>query len=156
MLSIQKLLKHKMFVCVAALALAPAVLAQSSNVTVFAGGFNNPRGLKFGPDGSLYVAEGGAGGSNSTIGQCTQVPDVGPYTGGFTSRVSKVTPSGTVSTVADHLPSSQTNAAQGSLVSGVADVAFIGSQMYGILAGAGCSHGIPSVNNGVVRICRGS
>jgi glucose/arabinose dehydrogenase len=33
------------------------------NVSVFASGFNNPRGLKFGPYGYLYVAEGGAGGS---------------------------------------------------------------------------------------------
>src|ERR1017187_4532681 len=35
----------------------------SSNATVFASGFNNPRGLKFGPDGVLYVAEGGTGGT---------------------------------------------------------------------------------------------
>src|SRR5271167_4907896 len=74
-------------------ALAPAVFAQSSNVSVFASGFNNPRGLKFGPDGNLYVAEGGAGGTLSTVSDpnVTQVPaPVGPYTGGFTARISKV------------------------------------------------------------------
>jgi hypothetical protein len=42
-------------------------------VSVFASGFNNPRGLKFGPDGNLYVAERGLGGANSTVGQCAQV-----------------------------------------------------------------------------------
>jgi len=138
---------------VIALAVAPAMFAQSSNVSVFATGFNNPRGLKFGPDGYLYVAEGGAGGSTSTAGVCTQVPaPVGPYTGGFTSQISKIAPDGTVTVVVDKLPSSQTSTAQGSLVSGVSDVAFIGHTLYAILAGAGCSHGLAGTYNGVLRV----
>ena len=33
--------------------------AATATVEIYATGFNNPRGLKFGPDGALYVAEGG-------------------------------------------------------------------------------------------------
>lgn len=130
-----------------------AVFAQSSNVFVFATGFNNPRGLTFGPDGNLYVAEGGAGGTMSSSGSCDQVvPPVGPYTGGFTARILKVSPNGTVSTLVDGLPSSQTSPNLGGLVSGVADVAFVGNTLYAILAGAGCSHGLVGTNNGVLRV----
>jgi hypothetical protein len=127
-----------------------AAFSQSSNVSVFAQGLNNPRGLKFGPDGNLYVAEGGTGGSMSTAGVCNQVvPPIGPYTGGFTARISKITPNGARSTVVDGLPSDQT--ATG-LVSGVADVAFIDGTLYAILAAAGCSHGLVGTHNGVLRI----
>lgn len=102
----------------------------------------------------LYVAEGGTGGSNSTVGACTQVPaPVGPYTGGARgSRISRVDSNGVRTTVTDKFPSSQTSADTGSLTSGVADVAFIGNTLYALTAGSGCSHGVPNSTNGVFRI----
>jgi hypothetical protein len=128
-----------------------AAYAQTSrNVSVFSTGFSNPRGLKWGPDGNLYVAEGGIGGDISTVGKCKQVvPPIGPYTGGSNARISKVAPDGSRSTLVKGLPS--TRAAVGS-VSGVADVAFIGKQLYALIAGGGCSHGHAGFPNSVLKV----
>ena len=126
-------------------------------VTVVASGLENPRGLKFGPDGRLYVAEGGLGRTQTTTpNDCEQVPvPVGPYSGSFTARISRVDPwTGARSTVADHLPSSQTSPAEGSGVSGVADVAFIDDVLYAVESGAGCSHGLKNTVNSILRIDR--
>jgi hypothetical protein len=131
----------------------PPLPAPSANVSVFATGLENPRQLTFGPDGDLYVAEGGRGGANSTAGRCAQVPDLGPYTGARTGgRISRIDAAGVRSTDTDTLPSSQTNAATGGLTSGVAAVAFLNGSLYALLAGAGCSHGVPDVPNGVVKV----
>lgn len=101
----------------------------------------------------MYVAEGGAGGTTSSAGLCDQViAPVGPYTGGFTARISSIGPDGTRTTVIDGLPSDQTSPQQGSLVSGVADVAFLNGRLYALLAGAGCSHGLAGTNDGLIRV----
>jgi hypothetical protein len=125
------------------------------NVTVVASGLNNPRGLAFGPDGALYVAEGGTGGTTSTDGQCTQVPKpIGPYTGGFTASISRISRHGTRTVMASGLPSSQT-APPMSFVSGVADVTFgSGGKLFALIAGAGCSHGLAGTSNEIVRVHR--
>ncbi len=131
----------------------PAMQPAEVTVSVFASGLNNPRGLKFGPDGYLYVAEGGLGGTNTTSGLCDQViPPIGPYSGDYTSSISKISPAGDITTVADNLPSDQTSAESGGLVSGVADVAFVGNTLYALLAGAGCSHGFENDPNGIIKV----
>ena len=126
-------------------------------VSVFASGLNNPRGLKFGPDGNLYVAEAGVGGTELAPDDpaCFVIPPVGPYLGSAVgSRISKFDEDGNRTTVVDGLPSSQTSPVLGNLVSGVADIAFIGRRLYAVLAGAGCSHGVPGVPNSVIRVHR--
>ena len=83
-----------------------------------------------------------------------QVPGVGPYLGSTTgSRISKIPPGGGAPiTVAQNLPSSQTQPLPAPLVSGVAAVEFIDGVLYGLLTGAGCSHGVPTIPNQVFRV----
>ena len=133
------------------------IVPQEATKRVYATGLNNPRELKFGPDGYLYVAEGGTGGNISTIGLCDQAAGApagpGPYTGSLTGgRISKIDANGVRTTVTDNLPSSQTSPGFGSLISGVADVEFVGNTLYALLGGAGCSHGVASIPNGIVRV----
>jgi hypothetical protein len=133
--------------------IAAASAAAESNLRVIASGLNNPRGLTFGPNGTLYVAFGGTGGTMTTTAQqCRQVaPPIGPYHGGFTSGIAKVGLNGTVTPFVTGLPSSST-AALGGLTSGVADVKFVDGTLYAMTAGAGCSHGLFGTSNEILRV----
>ncbi len=59
---------------------------------------------------------------------------------------------GRAQSVVDRLPSSQTSPASGGLTSGVSDIQFINGTLYGMEAGAGCSHGLAGTNNTIFRV----
>jgi hypothetical protein len=56
---------------------------------VVATGLDNPRGIGFGPDGALYVAESGSGGPSP--GNCVQGPEGGEACFGPTGAVTRIT-----------------------------------------------------------------
>jgi hypothetical protein len=139
--------------CAASIAFTPAYAQQPKvTQTVYASGLEGPRGLKFGPDGLLYIAEAGTGGTTSTETVCpkTQVPGpIGPYVNGNTARISRIERSGARTT--QGFPSAQSADATKD-TQGVADIAFLGGELYAVLAGGGCSHGNAPVPNGVVKV----
>jgi len=98
------------------------VLANSETIEVIAAGLNNPRGLNFGPEGELYVAEAGSGGA----GPCAEGPEgIRCYgTTGSVTRIDLRKGRNTVSPVATGLPSLA--GMDGSFAIGVHDIAFQG------------------------------
>jgi hypothetical protein len=124
-----------------------------ATVTQVASGLNDPRGIAFGRQKNMCVAEAGIGGGTlSTVGLCDQVqPPVGSYLGGATGRVVEIV-GGVAVAVADGLPSAEASPLIGGDKSGVADVAVFGDDLLAVVSGAGCSHGHADANNGILKI----
>jgi hypothetical protein len=141
------------FLCAAVVASGVSgvqMLAQlPANATLYASGLEGPRGLAFGRDGTLYVAEAGLGGTTLTGKACMQVPNIGPYKGGFTARISKIDASGVRTTLSSGLPSAVDVMGD---VLGVADVVFQDGKLYAVTAGGGCSHGNTSFPNALLQV----
>jgi len=119
--------------------------------TVFATGLRYPRGLKFGPDSRLYVAESGIGGDHKTEKICAQDPNFGPFQSGPTSRVTSFDLHGNRTVVVDQLPSSVDIYGE---TFGAADVAFLGNTLYIVTNGSGCSQAVEYANNAILRLNR--
>lgn len=71
-----------------------APLQASAHFEVIASGLDNPRGLAFSPDGGLYVAEAGHGGSSSYCKPAADAPPPAVVCWGATGAITRVDPNG--------------------------------------------------------------
>jgi hypothetical protein len=116
----------------------------SAQYSVHVGGLINPRGIAFGPAGSLYVAEAGAAGPT--------MPDIGPrsrrFRLGYTARVSRVDSQGKRETILADLPSLN----NGEEELGATDVAFLDGTLYVLTAAGGYQLGEQAFDNVLLRV----
>lgn len=136
------------------LAFSGVLDAQSAelSVTTYATGLTNPRGLAFGPDGHLYIAEAGTGGPMTATGgpDCPAIVNIfSPFSAGYSGRVTRVLADGRKQTVADNLPSMTDVTGVGF---GPTDVAFVGDTLYVLIEMGGCSHGLPDDLPAILRV----
>lgn len=142
-------------ILIAALALSPGWTADPAadelGWTLHATGLTNPRHIRFGPDGLLYVAEAGIGGDQ--LATCAPVDNLftqdAPYMAGLTGRISRIHEDGTRETMVDGLPSAHDGFGD---ALGPSDIAWVGGVLYVLVEGGGCSRGLPDDPAGIARI----
>lgn len=122
--------------------------AQPATSTVVSG-LSDPRGLAFAPNGDLYIAEAWTAPGTLSTDDCFQSV-IGPFTGGFSSRIVRVAKGSTTAVVhADGFASA--TAAVGDNF-GVADLEFVGTHLLALSGGGGCSKGHPTAVNEVLAV----
>jgi sugar lactone lactonase YvrE len=121
----------------------PTAAMTAGDLPVVAAGLTNPRGMAWGTDGTLFVALAGTGGN--TPGE---PPIELEFMGGPTASVVRIE-AGCPVAVADGLPS--TRDVDGG-VTGVADVAILGDQLYALEAAGGDLYGNPGTTSGVYQV----
>jgi hypothetical protein len=108
-----------------AFSLASAGPAAAVTDAVIASGLDNPRGIAFGPDGALYVAEAGEGGDTPCVNTPAEgQPPPTPYCYGATGAITKVD-GGIQTRIAEGMPSlaySSTDETDGTEATGPHDV----------------------------------
>lgn len=127
---------------VGSILLVPGTAAAHSRMTTVASGLDNPRGLTFGPDGSLYVAEAGRGGA----GPCFTGPEGGTVCFGTSGAITKIG-HGTQRRIVQGLGSIGDEGA-GTNAIGPSDVSFRGRDLYftvGLGADPALRNGLPAV-----------
>lgn len=133
----------------------PTPQASSPGISLYAGGLLNPRGSTWGPDGAMYVALAGTGGSvtfaSSTSDVATPVPEFAGHTASVVRIVLRddVVTQGCPEVVASGLPSTR---GMNGHDQGPADVAFLEGTLY-VLQDAGDSGMVfPEFPNGVYAV----
>jgi hypothetical protein len=107
------------------IAFAHPVRAQNAQIEVVATGLRNPRGLDFGPDGALYVAEAGRGGR----GPCILTSAGAMECLGSNGAITRVLP-GPKDQVVQRLPSIAAHELEGGNAIGPSNISFHGGDAY--------------------------
>ncbi len=107
-----------------------AKILNGASLEVVAAGLNNPRGVTVASDGTIYIAEAGAGGT----GQCFEDPEGGTSCFGTSGVIAKVV-NGQATDYVTGLPSTADD--QGMFASGPADVSANDGSLVAVIQGIG-------------------
>ena len=121
----------------------------SASFRIAAVGLTNPRGITWDDDGNMFVASGGMGGDRLSGPDRHIEAPLGPYRGGPTGQIYRITPSGEISVFVDGLPSTRD---QFRGKQGVSDVKWVDGKLYALIVGAGQAHGNPDSETGILRV----